>query len=85
MLYPRPVWLQKALAAKAAEFADIIKIGRTHTMDATPLTLGQEFGGYAQQVLSTVTLRPSVLSFCGDDVMVATSIVHGMHGKCQRR
>lgn len=42
--------MQKALADKADEFSDIIKIGRTHTMDATPLTLGQEFGGYAQQV-----------------------------------
>jgi fumarate hydratase class II len=42
--------LQAALAAKAADFSGIIKIGRTHTMDATPLTLGQEFGGYAHQV-----------------------------------
>ncbi|MGA0777728.1 MAG: class II fumarate hydratase [Gemmobacter sp.] len=42
--------LHAGLAAKAAEFADIIKIGRTHTQDATPLTLGQEFGGYAHQV-----------------------------------
>lgn len=42
--------LLKALEAKAAEFKDIIKIGRTHTQDATPLTLGQEFSGYATQV-----------------------------------
>ncbi len=42
--------LATALEAKAAEFKDIIKIGRTHTQDATPLTLGQEFGGYAHQV-----------------------------------
>jgi fumarate hydratase class II len=42
--------LHGALADKAAEFNDIIKIGRTHTQDATPLTLGQEFGGYAFQV-----------------------------------
>ena len=42
--------LHAALADKVAEFADIIKIGRTHTMDATPLTLGQEFSGYAHQV-----------------------------------
>ena len=42
--------LHGALADKAAEFKDIIKIGRTHTQDATPLTLGQEFGGYAFQV-----------------------------------
>ncbi|WP_439137285.1 class II fumarate hydratase [Planktotalea sp.] len=45
--------LQKLLAgleAKAEEFKDIIKIGRTHTQDATPLTLGQEFSGYAHQI-----------------------------------
>jgi len=42
--------LHAALAGKAEEFKDIIKIGRTHTQDATPLTLGQEFGGYACQV-----------------------------------
>ena len=42
--------LHAALAAKSEEFRDIIKIGRTHTQDATPLTLGQEFSGYAKQV-----------------------------------
>jgi fumarate hydratase, class II len=42
--------LHAALTAKSDEFAGIIKIGRTHTQDATPLTLGQEFGGYAHQV-----------------------------------
>jgi fumarate hydratase class II len=42
--------LHAALAAKSNEFRDIIKIGRTHTQDATPLTLGQEFSGYAHQV-----------------------------------
>jgi fumarate hydratase class II len=42
--------LHEALAAKAHEFWDIIKIGRTHLMDATPVRLGQEFAGYAQQV-----------------------------------
>src|ERR1044071_7002590 len=42
--------LQRALDAKAKEFWDIIKIGRTHLMDATPIRLGQEFSGYAQQV-----------------------------------
>jgi fumarate hydratase, class II len=39
--------LATALEAKAAEFADVVKAGRTHLMDATPVTLGQEFGGYA--------------------------------------
>ena len=42
--------LQKTLAAKAQAFADVVKIGRTHLMDATPLTLGQEFSAYAAQL-----------------------------------
>ena len=42
--------LLEALKEKSEEFKDIVKIGRTHCQDATPLTLGQEFGGYAQQV-----------------------------------
>ena len=42
--------LRAALDGKAEEFADIVKIGRTHTQDATPVTLGQEFSGYAAQV-----------------------------------
>ncbi len=42
--------LASALAAKSGEFADIVKTGRTHLMDAVPVTLGQEFGGYAAQV-----------------------------------
>ncbi len=46
--------LHAALDKKAKEFAKIVKIGRTHTMDATPLTLGQEFSGYAAQVKSAL-------------------------------
>jgi fumarate hydratase class II len=42
--------LASSLEAKADEFADVVKSGRTHLMDATPVTLGQEFGGYATQV-----------------------------------
>ena len=42
--------LEAALAAKAEAFADVVKAGRTHLMDAVPVTLGQEFGGYAAQI-----------------------------------
>jgi len=50
VLLPGLKKLHDALDAKAKEFDDIIKIGRTHTQDATPLTLGQEFGGYVAQI-----------------------------------
>jgi fumarate hydratase class II len=49
-LLPALQELQQALAAKAKEFDRIVKIGRTHLADATPIRLGQEFGGYARQV-----------------------------------
>ncbi len=49
-LLPSLEKLQNSLGEKAKEFDDVIKIGRTHLMDATPVRLGQEFGGYAQQV-----------------------------------
>lgn len=49
-LIPALDHLAKALEAKSAEFATVVKSGRTHLMDATPVTLGQEFGGYAQQI-----------------------------------
>jgi len=49
-LLPSMRHLRDILAAKANEFADIVKIGRTHLMDAVPLTLGQEFSAYAHQV-----------------------------------
>ena len=42
--------LERALAAKAEEFADVVKSGRTHLMDAVPVTVGQEFAGYAAQI-----------------------------------
>ncbi|MEU2515638.1 class II fumarate hydratase [Streptomyces syringium] len=49
-LVPALDHLAEALERKAAEFAEVVKSGRTHLMDATPVTLGQEFGGYAAQV-----------------------------------
>ncbi len=53
-LVPALTHLHAALAAKTKEFRSIVKIGRTHTQDATPLTLGQEFSGYAAQVASGI-------------------------------
>ena len=53
-LIPALKHLHAALDAKAKAWDHIIKIGRTHTQDATPLTLGQEFGGYAQQVANGI-------------------------------
>jgi fumarate hydratase class II len=49
-LIPALATLQSSLEAKATEFADLVKSGRTHLMDATPVMLGQEFGGYAATV-----------------------------------
>ncbi|HEX6235069.1 MAG TPA: class II fumarate hydratase [Jiangellaceae bacterium] len=49
-LIPALTHLRDALRRKAEEFSDVVKSGRTHLMDATPVTLGQEFGGYAAQV-----------------------------------
>lgn len=60
-LVPALEQLHAALAAKAAEFAPIVKIGRTHLQDATPMTLGQEFGGYAQQVAYGIDRVKAVL------------------------
>jgi fumarate hydratase class II len=49
-LIPALAHLAESLEGKAGEFAEVVKSGRTHLMDATPVTLGQEFGGYAAQV-----------------------------------
>ncbi len=54
-LVPALEHLAENLEAKSSEFNDIVKIGRTHLMDATPLTLGQEFSGYAAQIRKSVT------------------------------
>ena len=50
VLLPALEQLERSLSAKAGEFADVVKAGRTHLMDAVPVTLGQEFSGYAAQV-----------------------------------
>lgn len=61
VLIPGLEKLHGALATKSLEFKDIIKIGRTHTQDATPLTLGQEFGGYAHQVAQGIMRVKKIL------------------------
>ncbi|KAG8859401.1 fumarase fum1 [Serendipita sp. 411] len=60
-LVPALTTLHDALDAKAKAFTDIIKIGRTHLQDATPLTLGQEFSGYVQQVANGIERVKGVL------------------------
>jgi fumarate hydratase class II len=60
-LLPAMQKLEAALDAKARDWAEIIKIGRTHTQDATPITLGQEFSGYAAQLSLCVDRVKSVL------------------------
>lgn len=60
-LLPALARLEQALEAKTTAWADIVKIGRTHLQDATPLTLGQEFSGYAAQLkLARVRIEPFV-------------------------
>lgn len=54
VLLPGLTRLQNALAARSLAFADVVKVGRTHMMDASPVTLGQEFGGYAAQVREAI-------------------------------
>ncbi|KAI8924542.1 fumarate hydratase [Entophlyctis helioformis] len=85
-LIPALQVLETALLAKSEAFKDIIKIGRTHLQDATPLTLGQEFSGYAQQIAlassasrtrfpaSTSSLRAGLNTRAGFDVKIANQI-----------
>jgi fumarate hydratase class II len=61
-LIPALEHLHEALARKAKDFDSIIKIGRTHTQDATPLTLGQEFSGYAAQIHTGISRMKPVLA-----------------------
>ncbi|AUN30147.1 class II fumarate hydratase [Niveispirillum cyanobacteriorum] len=77
-LIPALEQLHAALAAKTAEFADIVKIGRTHLQDATPMTLGQEFGGYAQQVAYGIdrvkAVQPALLRLAQGGTAVGTGL-----------
>lgn len=71
--------LHDALQAKSCEFKDIIKIGRTHTMDATPLTLGQEFGGYTQQIKYAMNRIDSVLPRVYELAIGGTAVGTGLN------
>src|SRR5690242_11549970 len=65
-LIPALKYLHAALAAKATEFDSIVKIGRTHLMDAVPLRLGQEFGGYASQLEHAVARAEGLKKHLGE-------------------
>ena len=80
-LIPALEHLHKALAAKQDEFRDIIKIGRTHTQDATPLTLGQEFSGYATQVAYAVERVKDVLPRLSQLAQGGTAVGTGLNAK----
>ena len=71
--------LQKALSAKADEFKDIIKLGRTHLQDATPLSLGQEFSGYVSQVEHGITRVKNALNHCYELAMGGTAVGTGIN------
>src|SRR5690606_10676909 len=71
--------LQAALEAKSEAFAKIVKIGRTHLMDATPLTLGQEFGGYAAQVRKSCEAIESSLPHLAALALGGTAVGTGLN------
>ncbi len=80
-LIPALEHLAQALAAKSEEFADIVKIGRTHTQDATPLTLGQEFSGYAHQVRKGIERIRTALGDVYELAQGGTAVGTGLNTK----
>jgi fumarate hydratase class II len=71
--------LQKSLAAKAKEFDPIVKIGRTHLQDATPIRLGQEFGGYARQVQLGIRRLEKLRDALGELPLGGTAVGTGIN------
>ena len=71
--------LRDTLAAKAAEFKDVVKIGRTHLMDATPLTLGQEFSGYVAQLDHGMNALLHTLSHLSELALGGTAVGTGLN------
>jgi fumarate hydratase, class II len=78
-LLPALDHLAGVLAAKAAEFADTVKSGRTHLMDATPVTLGQEFGGYAAAVGHGAQRAAAVLADVAELPLGGTAVGTGLN------
>ncbi len=78
-LLPVLARLAESLEAKASEFDDVVKAGRTHLMDAVPVTLGQEFGGYAAQVRQGIARVQSVLERVGQIPLGGTAIGTGLN------
>lgn len=78
-LIPMMEKLHGALSSKQAEFMDIVKIGRTHLMDATPLTLGQEFSGYATQVKHGIQRVKNTLPHLYELALGGTAVGTGLN------
>src|SRR5580765_6678372 len=78
-LLPELGGLAGSLERKAAEFADVVKSGRTHWMDAVPVTLGQEFGGYAAQVREGQARVESTLGRLGKIPLGGTAVGTGLN------
>ena len=78
-LMPALDHLAQSLERKAAEFADVVKSGRTHLMDATPVTLGQEFGGYAAQVRLGIERLEACLPRVGELPLGGTAVGTGIN------
>jgi len=83
LLNPALAHLQDALQTKEKTFARIVKIGRTHTQDATPLTLGQEFSGYAAQVHSGIIRLRLALKHLYPLAQGGTAVGTGLNAKPQ--
>jgi fumarate hydratase class II len=78
-LIPSLASLAESLERKSAEFADAVKSGRTHLMDAVPVTLGQEFGGYAAQVRQGIARIEATLGRVGQIPLGGTAVGTGLN------
>ncbi|MGH3723856.1 MAG: class II fumarate hydratase [Mycobacterium sp.] len=78
-LVPALEYLQQALATKAKTWKTVVKSGRTHLMDAVPVTLGQEFGGYARQIEAGVERVKATLPRLGELPIGGTAVGTGLN------